>query len=244
LITREIIKTYATKYQTSELNVAREYCQHLLLSNFYQQKESGRILFKGGTALKIIYGSPRFSEDLDFSGFNINLSYIEKIIEDCLIEIEREGLNVEITESKETTGGYLSIIFFKFYDYEPRVQLEISLREERNIEGQVKLITSNLVPAYTILQLPEELLVIEKFEALFRREKPRDFFDVYFILRNRLVVQREYREKYKVREKILEILKNRPLDFRGELKLFLPINQHALLRDFDKILINEIERYL
>jgi predicted nucleotidyltransferase component of viral defense system len=244
LITREIIKTYATKYQTIELNVAREYCQHLLLSYFYHQKESERILFKGGTALKIIYGSPRFSEDLDFSGYNVNLSYVEKLVEDSLIEIKREGLNVEMTESKETTGGYLSIIFFKFYDYKLRVQLEISLREERNIESQAKLITSNLLPAYTILQLPEELLVIEKFEALFRREKPRDFFDIYFILRNRLVVQRDYIEKHMVREKILEILKNRPIDFKGELKLFLPINQHALLKDFDKILANEIEKYL
>jgi len=244
LITREVIKTYAIKYQTSELNVAREYCQHLLLSNFYRQKESERILFKGGTALKIIYGSPRYSEDLDFSGFGINFSYIEKLIEDSLMEIEREGISIEITESKETTGGYLSIIFFKFYDYELRVPLEISLREERNIDGEVKLITSDLIPTYTILQLSEEFLVIEKFEALFRREKPRDFFDIYFILRKRLTVQKEYREKYRVREKVVEILKNKPIDFKGELKIFLPINQHALLRDFDKILINELERYL
>ncbi|MDI6689725.1 MAG: nucleotidyl transferase AbiEii/AbiGii toxin family protein [Actinomycetota bacterium] len=65
MITKDAIKRFATKAQTSDLNVAREYCQHLFLSYFYQQKGSEKLLFKDGTALKIIYGSPRFSEDLD-----------------------------------------------------------------------------------------------------------------------------------------------------------------------------------
>lgn len=39
---------------------------------FYQEKEAEAILFKGGTALRLIYQSPRFSEDLDFSGFKIS----------------------------------------------------------------------------------------------------------------------------------------------------------------------------
>jgi len=94
MITQDTIKELATKYQTSELNVAREYCQHLFLSYFYRQKGSEKVLFKDGTALRMIYQSPRFSEDLDFSGFKVSSSSIEELVEDTLLEIEREGFNI------------------------------------------------------------------------------------------------------------------------------------------------------
>jgi hypothetical protein len=53
MITREALIRTATSGQTTELNVAREYCQHLFLSAFYQQSGSEQVKFKGGTALKI-----------------------------------------------------------------------------------------------------------------------------------------------------------------------------------------------
>lgn len=45
----------------------------------YEKEESSNILFKGGTALKIVYGSPRFSEDLDFSGTKLNKKQLESL---------------------------------------------------------------------------------------------------------------------------------------------------------------------
>ncbi|GFP18582.1 hypothetical protein HKBW3S03_00087 [Candidatus Hakubella thermalkaliphila] len=244
MIGRDLVKNLATRSQTSELNVVREYCQHLFLSYFYRQKGSEKVLFKGGTALKIIYGSPRFSEDLDFSGFNVSIPLIEELAEKALLEIEREGIGVEILESKETSGGYLSIIAPGFLDYKVRIQLEISLRKESAVEGIVVLIASDLLPPYTLLQLPEDLLVAEKVEALFRRRKPRDFFDLYFVLRSRLTIPEDYRKAHQLKDRILELLESEKIDFRGELKLFLPRSHQAILKNFATSLGNEIERYL
>lgn len=244
MINKDAIKRFATKAQAGDLNVAREYCQHLFLSYFYQQKGSERILFKGGTALKIIYGSPRFSEDLDFSGFGTSFTLIENLLEKTLLEIEREGIKIEIQESKKTTGGYLSVISLAFLDYGISIQIEISLRGKNKIEGMIILVTSDLVPPYTLLHLPEGSLVVEKFEALFRRKAPRDFFDLYFILRNRLVIPEDYRKKYRLKDKLLRILEAGRIDFKGELKLFLPASHHPILRDFETTFKREIERYL
>lgn len=244
MISKDTIKRLTTRFQTTELNVAREYCQHLFLSYFYRQKGSEKILFKGGTALKIIYGSPRFSEDLDFSGFKASTSLIEKLIEDALLEIEREGIKVEIKESKRTSGGYLSIISFDFLGYDINVQIEISQRRENKVEGAVTLVTTDLIPPYTILYLPEDQLVVEKFEALFRRKAPRDFFDLYFILRSRLPVPEAYRKRYRLKDRLFEILETEKIDFKGELKLLLPRSHHAILKDFGTALKREIKRYL
>jgi len=71
MLDREIIRKLALQHQTTEINIAREYVQHLFLSVFYQEPDSEKVLFKGGTALRITFQSPRFSEDLDFSGFRI-----------------------------------------------------------------------------------------------------------------------------------------------------------------------------
>src|SRR3989338_1779982 len=71
MLSLESLREFTKKYQTKETNVLREYVQHLFLSSLYRFPGSERLLFKGGTALRIIYQSPRFSEDLDFTGQNI-----------------------------------------------------------------------------------------------------------------------------------------------------------------------------
>lgn len=244
MISLETLKRLSIKYQTSEFNVVREYCQHLFLSYFYQKKETEKILFKGGTALRLIYGSPRFSEDLDFSGFNIFNFAIEKLVEDTLVDIEREGTEVEIKEATKTSGGYLSIIGFKLLEYSVDVQLEISLRQKDKLEGMAILINSDFIPAYALLQLPEEALVDEKIQALLSREKPRDFYDLYFILRSRLSVPNRYLSRHNLKEKVKTIMEKEDIDFKRELKIFLPVSQHQLLPNFEQLLNNEVNRYL
>ncbi|MRR29408.1 hypothetical protein EG834_03530, partial [bacterium] len=129
MITIEAIQAFATKLQTTELNVRREYYQHLFLSYFYQQPSSDLVYFKGGTALRVIYNSPRFSEDLDFSSSLTNIHPLEDAVVGALAEIARENTEVDITESKITSGSYLAIIHFRNDDMPVAVKLEISLRE-------------------------------------------------------------------------------------------------------------------
>ena len=114
MIEANAVEELARRFQTSRDNIAREYCQHLFLSRFYQQEGSEKILFKGGTALRILWNSPRFSEDLDFSGFSVLQKEIEDRVQETLVKIEQEGLSVDIQESKKTSGGYLGKLFFKW----------------------------------------------------------------------------------------------------------------------------------
>lgn len=47
--------------------VVREYWELIILKGFYESPQGRYLIFKGGTALRLAYGFPRFSEDLDFS---------------------------------------------------------------------------------------------------------------------------------------------------------------------------------
>ena len=240
MIAAETIQKLATQYQTTALNVAREYCQHLFLSAFYQRRAAGRALFKGGTALRIIYGSPRFSEDLDFSGFGVQKPAIEELITDTLSAIERTGVALEIEEAKATSGGYLGIIHHRFLEYHVEIRLEISFRNQAIVKPETALIAGDFLPAYTLLHLPQELLVGEKLEALFDRAKPRDFYDLYFILRKGLLSQ----ENRHLLKKVLAQLKAMNPGALQELKLFLPRDQQAIAKDFRNILERELKPYV
>lgn len=49
------------------LNRLREYLQALVLRSLHESEAFRPLAFVGGTALRFLYGLPRFSEDLDFS---------------------------------------------------------------------------------------------------------------------------------------------------------------------------------
>ena len=114
MITGETLQKLATQYQTGAFpNIVREYFQHVFLSELYKLPESEKLLFKGGTALRIVFLSPRFSEDLDFTGTNISQSEVEEIFTNTLVALEKTGIEVELQEGKPTTGGYIGIAIFQ-----------------------------------------------------------------------------------------------------------------------------------
>lgn len=238
MISEEAIKKLVNKHQTTQLNIRREYIQHLFLYYFYRQKEAEEIYFKGGTALRIIYHSPRFSSDLDFSSIIEDIKKVEKAIISTLIEIEREGIKTEIIESKKTTGGYLSIIEFQLSPKDRvLIQIEISFRKGK-IKEEVITVVSDFVPPYIIFSLSSEQLVKEKLKALLTRGKPRDFYDLYFILRANLLPVKEKR----ILVEIIKILIKKETNFERELKEFLPKSHWPTIKNFKSILVKEIRK--
>ena len=251
MITQDTIKKLATRYRTSEFpNIVREYFQHLFLSQLYRLEKSDNILFKGGTALRIIYGSPRFSEDLDFSIFrveqHIKKEFIETLFVTVLSEIEKMGrVSVELGPKPDVTAeGYYGDATFSIYDYQPiTVSINISARNGRDIKGEVDSVANDFISTYNIFHLPEELLVNEKvFDALLRRRKARDFYDLYFIMRKGILT---VEQKAQLNIKKDEIIKSsEEVDFYSELSVFLPQDQQAIIRDFKSNLAKELNRQL
>lgn len=240
MLSRENLEKFTKLYQTDIQNVTREYCQHLFLSFLYQLPDAERLLFKGGTALRVILKSPRFSEDLDFTGSGILQERIEELFAQTLSEIERTGIKVDITEAKKTTGGYLGIATFFLYDLKVKIQIEVSLRNEKRLKGIRTLIQSDYLPAYTLVHLPIENIINGKLAALLNREKPRDFYDYYFLLVGNHPLVKETKNL----EKVLELLRNSEINFKAELKKLLPVSHSMILKDFKKILTQEIKKYL
>lgn len=239
MLSQDQIKILVNKYQTTELNVKREYFQQLFLSYFYQQPQSDKIYFKGGTALRILYHSPRFSEDLDFSSAYSGVSEIENALEKTLDQIEKEGIGVDLEEAKTTAGGFLSLVQFKTAKEAISIRIEISLREGEK-QGELITVPGDFILPFTVVSLDRSQLVDEKIQALLSRKKPRDFYDLYFILRKDLLAP----QKKDVLLAALKTLKSSAINFEVELKLFLPKSQWTIIRNFKSTLETEINRFI
>lgn len=239
MLSEKVIIELAKKWQTTETNVAREYFQHLFLRSLYRLKESKGILFKGGTALRIVYQSPRFSEDLDFSAQIRDYRPIEKMIEEILMDLLLEE-KIELAEAKTTTGGYLAQILGEIGGLSVRIQIEISQRNGRTIEPDSFLVSSPFLPEYLILTLPKHLLIEEKIKACLTRKKSRDFFDIYFLARHGLLGP--FLKTY-VEALLANLTDVNSASIIKELKPFLPASHQILVRSLKGNLMRELEKF-
>ena len=250
MISMEALEKLGKQYQAGVFpNIVREYFQHVFLSELYKLPDAEKLLFKGGTALRIVYGSPRFSEDLDFSLFAIAQKNIKSFIEDLFVRVLSEmsliGIKVDLgNKIGITSGGYFGVTTYRMFEYSPvGVEINVSSRNGKNVTGEVDSVANNFVPTYTIIHLPQAEIVEEKiFDALVKRKKPRDFYDLYIIMRKGMLSLQQKKKLAEIKDIIISDAKQ--VNFKNELGAFLPIDQQGIIRDFSATLERELKNQL
>ncbi|MFO1257115.1 MAG: nucleotidyl transferase AbiEii/AbiGii toxin family protein [Gammaproteobacteria bacterium] len=84
--------------------VAKELLHYDILFSLDKDKLLDTLIFQGGTSLRLCYGSPRFSEDLDFVGGKDFSSSKIYGIKECIEKYigNRYGLEIDVKEPSET----------------------------------------------------------------------------------------------------------------------------------------------
>lgn len=138
------------------------------------------LIFKGGTALRLAYNSPRFSEDLDFSlkqdiathGFKQVIKKAADAFDEVTISDLHSKRFTHLAELK-IREDYLPLAF--------SVKVEIS-RRITPLRCELKLITSPTTNLQVLINVQTlEQIKAEKEAAIKSRAQPRDFFDLWFI---------------------------------------------------------------
>lgn len=235
MIQKDTLEKLAVKNQVGRIHVYREYCQHVVLSVVYRHELGRHLLFKGGTALRFAYQSPRYSEDLDFSLFDLSRRHIEDVLLELSGSMTAQNLPCNIEEAKETSGGYLANITIGLYGEAVHISIQASQRKKNGRKPDLQLISSEFIPPYTLYLLPKQELVEEKIQAALTRAKPRDFFDVYYLLRRRDIPPL-LRAKLAA---LIDRITKKDVDFR-ELTDFLPKSMAPLVSDFPTIFTAEV----
>jgi len=188
MLTRTQIQRFAHRNGIGIQAQERDYIQHMLLYAIYSHTRD--LVFKGGTALRIVYKGNRFSEDLDFNG-TYPVEKLKSAWGNALNELGGFGVYAEIRNEWQSDTGYSFDVSYRgpLYDGRDRtngkVRVDINLRPE-NVDTQRELISAeydDLRPFVVIVLTPAHLLA-EKIRALLVRGKARDVYDIW-LLKNR-----------------------------------------------------------
>jgi len=167
-----------------------EYLQHELLDSIFKNKASGDLAFIGGTAIRVLYSSPRFSEDLDFDNFGLPFKQFESLLTAACKDMTYKGFVIEYRFVEK--GAYHCYV--KFPDIlhragiSPLASRKILIRidteiKEKNYEPQTFVL--NRFSLYRrIFTAPVAVLLSQKMMTVLgrKREKGRDLFDVSYLL--------------------------------------------------------------
>jgi predicted nucleotidyltransferase component of viral defense system len=165
-------------------HLVREEYELLLLRGLLEQPAGDGLVFKGGTALRLAYGSPRFSDDLDFS---VTASIGGKVFRQAAEQAIRGFAQITLVEALPKRFTLLAV--YRIRDPSLRaafsIRVEVSTRPERWRRGrdlELRLLTSPVTPVSVLAHVATlERLWADKHVAFADRREPRDLYDLWFL---------------------------------------------------------------
>ncbi|MEK7622802.1 MAG: nucleotidyl transferase AbiEii/AbiGii toxin family protein [Patescibacteria group bacterium] len=234
MITTDQIKDLSIIFQMDEYSIFREYLQLVFLSYLYQEKEASKIIFKGGTALRLLFGSPRFSEDLDFST-NCQDSQITRLLKKIVGKISRELPNIKLDPLYKGKEGIRFRIIYNSSEFKYPLSIRLDFHQQKIIKNrQISTLTTRFPVMIfpQIFHLSEERILSEKFKALEFRQKGRDIFDIWWLLSRGI-------RTGKLKDQIIKRLESIPQTVLvKDLGKFLPRGQKKIIPVLQKEVIN------
>ncbi len=177
--------------QEEKINRIREYLQILVLKIMFDHDAFNFLAFVGGTALRILFDLKRYSEDIDFSLIQKRGYYFGKIIHSLKYELDKNGLQPEISAQADKVvhssfikfpGLLHSLGLSPLSSRKLAIKLEIDTQPPKGWNLAVMPITQSFVFAVKHFDLPS--LYATKLHACFFRKyvKGRDFYDLVWYL--------------------------------------------------------------
>jgi len=194
------IKTISS-LEFNVINSQHAFQRRLLVKDYYLTlilyliRDLNGIYFKGGTALnKLFLNHSRLSEDIDFT-----LTRDPKEIkEEIRRAIDHSGCFLEITEGKNVDGFLRMIVRYKSELGDGEIFIDLNKRAtllKKPEEHKVHHFYSPFIPEFSIKTLAKEEMIAEKLKAAIARNKPRDHYDIYMIIKNSLPINVQLAEE-------------------------------------------------
>jgi predicted nucleotidyltransferase component of viral defense system len=217
-IIKRMLQPYDTATQAQRERAVREILQEIALIGLWRGKFFEHAAFYGGTALRILYGLDRFSEDLDFTLLKNNPGFTWGTFEKNVVEeLKSFGFEVTFIEKKKQFESQVCSAFLKTNTHHALLQIGVKdlsksgIHPETIIRIKVEIDTTPVLgfevePIYLKEPLPIPIMAVRETSlfagklhaALYRawkmRVKGRDWYDVVWFLRRGIPLNVHYFE--------------------------------------------------
>jgi predicted nucleotidyltransferase component of viral defense system len=186
----ELVRSTQNPLQARHL--AREYLQARILESLQHSGAMIPLAFHGGTALRFLYGIPRFSEDLFFALERPSAGYdFRAYLKEVQSKFQREGYNLQIKVNDQKT---VHSAFVRFYGLPYELKFSTQPNEALSVKIEVDThppsgagLEITLVRRYVTLRLQHHdrpSLLASKLHAIIQRgyAKGRDLYDLLWYL--------------------------------------------------------------
>jgi len=212
-----LLSELSASLKIASLNILREEAEMLILYVLAESPLAGKMIFYGGTALRLAYNCPRFSEDLDF----LMVKPIkEKELEPALEKAIERNPGLSLVEIKDKRNTLFALLKLRdpFLKHPLSIKIEIAKRKN-GIKKEFRPLSSPCSPLQPALYTATlDSLEKAKLRALKERGSPRDWFDAYYIA---ALLRRPFHSPAKFTADKVE--------FKRELKRFLPRDKWPMI---------------
>ncbi|SLM30735.1 conserved hypothetical protein [Desulfamplus magnetovallimortis] len=192
MLTLDQIKEYFPEsvFIKNPQGVLVEYLQHELLDSMFKDIQASHISFIGGTAIRILHQSIRFSEDLDFDNFALSFEEFENLLTRACRDMQYKGFIIEYRMVEK--GAFHCYIRFPEILYKTGISPDKGRKILIRVDTEIK--DKNYTPTITLLNkfgifrripvAPPDILMAQKMLAVLysKKEKGRDLFDISFLM--------------------------------------------------------------
>lgn len=223
----EILPFYPEPLRIHREFILREYLQYKILQIIFDIPDHAqKLCFLGGTALRIVHGNQRFSEDLDFDNSGLTEDHFDTISEAIKTNLERDGYEVEIkTVYKGAFHCYIRFPKLLFNEgltghISEKILIQLDTEPQHYPFTPDKYILNKFDVFTEIPVTPLNILLAQKCYAIInrKRSKGRDFFDVVFLISKGAKPDYSYLD-LKLQIKDAKALKDRLLDTCSKLDM-------------------------
>ncbi|MBI2995199.1 MAG: nucleotidyl transferase AbiEii/AbiGii toxin family protein [Candidatus Melainabacteria bacterium] len=249
---KELIQQELDKESQPRLKklILTEFLQHLILQSLYRNNAFKNLIFTGGTALRILYNTGRFSEDLDFSLESKEKIKLQPILSKVQNDLKLQGLNLEIYPKQEKTVLKADFRFpnllqelnlSQIKDQKLTVKFEVDQNPPKGGEKEILLITSPV--SYSVSVYTLSSLFATKLQAIFLRKyvKGRDYYDLAWYLGKKIkpdfkLLNNAFKQVKNSFKKITEI------NFKENLEEHLDtVDFKTIRKDIERFILNQEE---
>ncbi len=194
----QMLGRYDIKTAQEKRNAINEIMQEIALAGLYRGGFFDKAAFYGGTCLRIFYGLPRFSEDMDFSLTEKNVEFdIENYFPAVIEEFKASGREVLITKKEKKVQTKVESAFLndntEMYDLSFKTEKEIKIKIEVDTDPPLGFLTEqklSLMPfsfmtrCFTLSDLYAGKMHALIFRNYKSRVKGRDWYDFEWYVRH------------------------------------------------------------
>jgi len=215
----QAIKNMLDRYSLTTVNeyenALKEIIQHVVLLGLWRSDFYIKSAFYGGSALRILYGMDRFSEDLDFTLLKPGKIKIEKCFGHIENELEAFGFKVEIEKKEKKNKSQIESAFVKantaihllqieapedilwgiHKQKKIKIKLEIDIDPPGKIEWENKYILEPI--PFNVPVVTTSFMFAGKIHAILYRKwknrvKGRDWYDMVWFVSQKIPVNLEH----------------------------------------------------